>query len=288
MARLVMPLLERSHRTVMAVSLLDRLREKVALKPSGVIQLPATDRASRSLAYAALVRGASLGKHGGVPQDRLIAWLAVQRDTQGGYGSSAATRAVIRALLSVHAAPSQVAQVEIATGDKQRTVSVALGGMVPVELPAGTKVVRLRNPGPGVIARVERRELRPWARTAAEAATPVKLEVAWPETPTVGGGQRLRVTLRNELARNVAVDVRIPLPPGVSLAAPMRDVQQIQGVLYMRVALDRSPLPVVTELPIRFGLSGGMTVPVAFARLAFDEAPQAVAPARGLSVGVRR
>lgn len=290
MARLVMPLLERPHRVVIAVNLLDKLREKVALRPSGVVQLPAgqSERASRSMVYAALVRGAALGKHGGAQQDRLIAWLAVQRDTQGGYGSSAATRAVIRALLSVHTAPSEIAHVEVQSGDNSRTVDVAQGGVVSVDIPMGSKAVRLRNPGPGVIARVERRELRPWARTIQETASPVKLEVSWPDAPVLGGGQRVGVTLRNELGRNATVDVRIPLPPGATLAEHVRDVHQIQGVLYLRQTLDRSPLPVVTELPIRFGLSGAVTVPAAFARLAFDEAPQAVAPARGLIVGVRK
>ena len=69
------------------------------LRPSGGVTLPAAvskDRASRALVFAALLRVASIGKSAATP-DKLAAWLRVQRDVQGGYGSSLATLAAVRA-----------------------------------------------------------------------------------------------------------------------------------------------------------------------------------------------
>jgi hypothetical protein len=80
------------------------------------------------------------------------------------------------------------------------------------------------------------------------------------------------------------VDARLPLPPGAALAEPVEGVRMLQGVLALRRSLDDSSLPAIVEVPVRFRLAGRMIVPEAHARLAFEEAPRAIAPARGLAV----
>ncbi len=289
-ARAVLALVERPHRAAVAANLLDLLRERVELQPLGRIQLPEgrADRSSRSIVYAALLRGASIGKSGGIKPDRFLAWIAVQRDTQGGYGSTAATCAVVRALLSSHPSPSELTRVVVDSGGPPRSAEVATGASLALPLPANARLIRVSTQGPGVIARIERREMRPWARAVQQSVAPISIDVAWPESPSLGGGHKLRVTLRNEQGADALVDARVPLPPGVSLAAPVVGVHQIQGFLHIRRHLDRNPIPELIELPIRFGLTGAMTVPVATARLAHEEAPVAIAPARPLTVSATR
>jgi hypothetical protein len=80
------------------------------------------------------------------------------------------------------------------------------------------------------------------------------------------------------------IDARIPLPPGASLAARVNGVRQIQGALLIRMTLDRSAVALPLAIPLRFSLSGRLTAPEARARLAFEEAPAAVAPARAFVV----
>src|SRR5204862_397749 len=71
---------------------------------SGAITLPegqARDRSARAVVFAALLRGVRAGKPSPAPApaDKLAAWIGVQRDADGGYGSALATREVVRALL---------------------------------------------------------------------------------------------------------------------------------------------------------------------------------------------
>jgi hypothetical protein len=80
------------------------------------------------------------------------------------------------------------------------------------------------------------------------------------------------------------VDLRLPLPPGVSLSEPVSGVRQVGGALLVRRALDPSGLPVEIELPVRFGLAGTVTAPEARATVAFEEEPRAVAPARPVTI----
>jgi hypothetical protein len=92
------------------------------------------------------------------------------------------------------------------------------------------------------------------------------------------------VSVRHTLPRPLTADVRVPLPPGVTLAEPVKNVRQVQGVLSVRRALDGSAAPTVIELPLRFALAGRMTAPEARARVAFEEMARAVAPARPIEV----
>jgi hypothetical protein len=80
------------------------------------------------------------------------------------------------------------------------------------------------------------------------------------------------------------IEVRIPMPAGASLAEAVEGARMFGGVLSVRRRMPASALPMVIELPIRFGLAGKITAPEAEARLVDDEAPKAFAPAQALSV----
>ena len=110
------------------------------------------------------------------------------------------------------------------------------------------------------------------------------MDLAWPRDAAAGQTSQLRVTLQQQLGRPTSVDLRIPLPAGASLAAALDGVRQVQGVLSVRRALDASTLPVVFDIPIRFALSGQFTAPEAEARLAYEQAGRALAPARPIVV----
>jgi hypothetical protein len=104
----------------------------------------------------------------------------------------------------------------------------------------------------------------------------------WPAEARAGSTGTLRVLLRQERDDLADVDVRIPLPPGVILAATTRGCMQLQGVLAIRQAVGRSGA--VIEVPVRFGLGGRVTVPEAIARLTRSPSAPATAPARALVV----
>jgi hypothetical protein len=110
------------------------------------------------------------------------------------------------------------------------------------------------------------------------------MDLTWPADARAGGSAALLVNLSQRLGRPAVIDARIPLPPGVSLAAKVNGVRQIQGVLLIRTTLNQSALPLPLAIPLRFSLSGRVTAPEARARLAFEEAPLAVAPARSFVI----
>jgi hypothetical protein len=280
LARTVLALLERPHRVTMAVALLDRLRENVSMRKSGMIDLPSANRHTRAIVYSALMRGAGMGRLDVAPAVRLMAWAAVQRDSRGGYGTSLATRYVIQGLLAAAPDPAQPTEARVKVGDEWKELQVSPAHSASITLAPGTTNVRVKTTGPGLIARLERKDLRLWSRPMDEPSHPIKLEIDWPDTPYVGGGQKLRISVRHHYAHDSTIDIRIPLPPGVSLSAPVEDVRQVQGVLHIRKSVDGSALPTLFELPVRFTMSGRMTAPVAHARLAFEESAEATAPAR--------
>lgn len=287
LARGFLAVAERPHRAALAATLIERLREQVALRPSGAITLPdaaARSRASRAIVYAALLHGARTGKPSPAPPERLAAWVGVQRDADGGYGSAAATRAVVRALLAGAPEEKGTSRVTVKSGGTRREVEVAPSARIEVPLDADAVSVDVQVVGPGLVARLERPVLRPWSRPAEEPPSPLSLDVRWPQDARAGTSRPVAVILRHTRGRHTTVDVRLPLPPGVSLAAPVSGVRQVQGALSLRRALDASGLPVEIDLPLRFGLGGRVTVPEARASVAFEEVGRALAPARPLVI----
>ena len=131
------------------------------------------------------------------------------------------------------------------------------------------------------MARLERPALRLWSHPPDAAESPLELDVAWPADARAGTTGVVSVSVRHTRGRATTVDVRLPLPPGVSLAEPVAGVRQVQGVLLVRrTMVADAGCRWRSICPLRFGLAGTVTVPEARASVAFEEVPRAVAPAR--------
>jgi hypothetical protein len=287
LARAFLALAEHPHRASLAATVIDRLREKVSLRPSGAITLPeaqARERSARAVVFAALLRGVRAGAQSPAPADRLAAWIGVQRDADGGYGSALATREVVRALLDAGLEEQGTSRVTVITGDARREVVVPPSGRVEVPLDPRAVSVQMEVQGPGLVARLERPVVRLWSGPPPSADSPLHLDVSWPGDARAGEKGLLSLTVRQGRGRITPIDVRLPLPPGVSLAEPVDGVRQIQGVLAIRRTLDGSGLGTQIDLPLRFDLAGRMTVPEATIAVAHEEVPRALAPARPLVV----
>jgi hypothetical protein len=287
LARLVLAFIEHPNRQMAAAALAERLREKVALRASGAVRLPddlATRRSARATVFAALLRSIRVGKPGAADAERLAAWIGVQRDMQGGYGSPLATRAVVRALLAEGPSLKESSRVKVESGGQKHDLEVPPSAHLVVPLPAAATRVELRVKGPGVVARFERPVLRLWSHPPSDAQSPIHVEAVWPDNAAVGHGGTLRLRVRQTLGRALVADLTVPLPPGATLAEPVADVRQVQGVLSLRKTLDAGEAPTVVELPLRFALEGRLTAPEARARVAFEEMPRAVVPARPIIV----
>ncbi len=287
LARAVLAFAERPHRAAMTVSLAQKLRAWVELRPSGGVTLPAAamkDRTSRALVFAALLRTASLGKAPAATPDRIAAWLRVQRDVTGSYGSTLATLAAVRALLSGPAGAQAPTKVTVIAGGVRKEVEVKPNATVDVPLGASVTQVELTSEGPGLIARLFRPGVRAWSSPPDTSSAPIAFDVTWPEKPKAGTKDVLHVSASTKTGRSLMADLRVPLPPGVALAEGLAFVRQIQGQLVVRVPLDPSGTDVSLDLPIRFALAGRFTVPEARGRPAFEEGARVLAPARPLRV----
>ncbi|MEP7122041.1 MAG: alpha-2-macroglobulin family protein [Byssovorax sp.] len=286
-ARAVLALADRPHRGAVTAALVDRLRAAVELRASGGISVApyvARDRAARATIFAALLRTIHLGKPTATTAERLAAWIAVQRDVDGGYGSSLATRSVVRALLASGVEEKGTTTGTVTAAGITTPIELGPSSHLAIPLDPGATSVKITVHGPGLIARFERPALRFWSRPPEGGESPIRLAVTWPENAGAGFTGVVRVDVRHSLGRSALLDIRLPLPPSVSLAAPVNGVQQIQGVLAVRRLVDQSDLPTVIEIPVRFGLGGAFTVPEARATIAREEVQRAVAPARPLIV----
>lgn len=229
MARALLALAERQHRGAVAAMLADRLRARLALRPSGGIS----------------VEGALLAS--GIEQK----------------GATTATVTASGVTIPVEVGPA---------------------GHVVVPLEPAATSVKITVRGPGVIACFERPAIRSWSRPPESAESPIRLAVTWPENARSGSTGVVRVDVRHSLGRSAMLDIRLPLPPAVTLAERVSGVQQIQGLLALRRSVDQSSLPTVIEIPVRFGLGFAVTVPEARATVALEDVPRAVAPSRPLVV----
>jgi len=281
MARALLALSERPERSIAAASLADALRHAVQLAPSGSIKQRSGSRADRALVYAALLRanksGATL-----VTDDRLAAWIEVDRDASGSFGSAEATRAVVRALTELPPAPPSPATVTIDDGVSSRTVSLDAGGSIALALgPTTTRVVV--HADRGVVARLERPMLRGFSHPPDASESPLRLDVAWPDDARAGHISQLHVVMSNFANESVRAVARIPLPPGASMVAPMSNVTQVHGALLVTqdVSLARTG---VVDVPIRFSLAGRTTVREARIVSPHATLPRGVAPAHAITV----
>lgn len=291
-ARALVALADRPHRAAITSSLADRLRSLVKLDASGGIggrsrgSVRLTDRARRAIVYAALLRAQRFGSSP-ASDSALFGKIASLRDITGGYGSTDATVAVLRALLASQLEGHGSSRVHVRVAGKghapiERDVDVPASGFVVVPLDAAALAVSVHGEGPGLVARFERPVLRMWSRPPPVAESPVGLDVVWPANAVVGTTGTLRVMVRHTRGGIREVDTRIPLPPGITLGAPTKGAAQIQGVLAIRRAVDGRGT--VIEVPVRFGLAGRVTIPEATARLARSPLGTATAPARALLI----
>lgn len=155
---------------------------------------------------------------------------------------------------------------------------------IVVPLPEDTTHVLVRVTGPGVVARFERPVLRLWSHPPSDAASPLHVEAIWPDEAKAGKPGKLTLRLRQTTGSTIAADVTVPLPPGVTLAEGTNGVRQVQGTLSIRRTLDASALPTVIEIPLAFALPGTLWAPEARARVAFEDMPRAIVPARPVVV----
>jgi hypothetical protein len=295
LARAVNAMRDGSGQAMVVGALADRLRAAVSVRPDGAVALPeaAEDRASRSIALAALVRGARLGHADAATSAgaaTLAARLLVERDAAGGYGSAQATCIVVRALLEASPASGQPATVrwtEMLGGRQQGAGGrVEVPGNRPVTIPLSAVAtgVRVEVSAPGVVARIERPVLRSYRRPPDPGRTPLHVQIDGPSAPRSRGTAVLHLGLRHDLGRRATVMVRLPLPPGAALAEPVDGLRQVQGALYLRTTLDADPLPRVFSIPLRFALSGAVLLPEVTARIDDEELPPAYAAARPIVI----
>lgn len=292
LATFVLALAEHPDHAALYASAAERLRTAVDLRPDGTMGGP-SGRAERALVLAALLRSVRVGSSP-APAHVLFARIARMRDANGGYGSSDATLAVTEALLSSqlegHGATRAHVTVQAADGIPAFVTDVLVpeDGSVRVPLSARVLDVTVKTEGPGLVAELWRPVLRLWSRPAPPMSSPVDMEVVWPAEARAGHVDTLRVMLRHSMPLTQLVDVRIPLPPGVSLAEAIGKgtedavVSEIQGVLALRWTVDRSVA--VIDIPVRFALAGTYTVPESTARIAKESLAPTSAPARVLSV----
>lgn len=288
LARAVFALSDRSHRHPSARALVDQLRRVTKLQANGDIDLrDDDDRSLRALVYAALLRGHTFGSSP-AKQDALFGRITQLRDANGSFGSSSATLAVVRALLASQLASTSTAPLRVHVKAKgfERRIDVAPDGFVNVPLPSSAVAATIEVDGrqEGVAARLERPVLRSWSRPPPAQPSPLSLEVSWPTDAKAATTGVLRISVRTEESTSgpgAEVDLRIPLPPGVTLGAATKGMSQLQGVLAIRESVHRST---VIEAPVRFGLAGKLTAPEAIARLTRSPRAPATAPARTITV----
>lgn len=293
LAVFVLALSEHPEHAALYASAVNRLRTAVALEADGTMNGPSS-REDRALVTAALLRSVKVGSTP-ARADVLFSRLARLRDANGGYGSSEATLAVTLALLSSQLDGHGVTRVHVSVPPKEGVPAFETDVVVPedgsVRLPLSARVldVTVKTEGAGLVAELERPVLRLWSRPPPPVSSPVSMEVVWPSEAKAGHVDTLRIMLRHSMPQASSVDVRLPLPPGVSLAEPVGRpgdqgaiVSEIQGVLSLRWSVDHSVS--VIDVPVRFGISGAYTVPEGTARIAKEALPPATSPARTLEV----
>lgn len=301
-AQASLALARRPHRATEKKTLDARLSALVSPDDEGNITLPSgSSRAERALVYAAVL--VATDPKNGPRLNRLTAWLLVQRDAEGGFGSAAATRAAIQALIFVsshHRGAEEPVEVAIDFGDGgEQTVTLKPGERKTIAVPANADEVKVEPASGGVMVRLERTFLRPYEVAPQPSDSAVSFEVEWPSKSECSREQEkanacveylkpgrvgnIKITIRSNANTPIGDTalVRIPLPPGVQLAGG-KDVRQVQGALYVQVQTARAEQSLL--IPVRFTLAGQFTVREATARLLEQDPEPAIARARPLVV----
>jgi hypothetical protein len=283
LARTVLALADRPHRAPMATSLAqDLARQTRADSENG----PVFDgvRAERAIVVAALARTAFAWSRDPKASERMLARLLSLRDAGGGYGSSEATRDAVRAIVAVGPAgdgASKRTRVIVTEGKQRRVLDVPANGSAALDLGASTTEVSLDFGGSPALARLERPALRSFLAPPDTSVTPLRVATDWPNDAHAGATGVVHLTYTSSVGHDVAVWTRLPLPPGVTLAAPVPDVVLRQGVAHVRTSVGATA---TIALPVRFSLPGRMLVREAETTTTSEEQPRALTPARMLTV----
>jgi hypothetical protein len=231
----------------MFATLVDRLRTDSQLDDYGRVKLTSGTRAERTLVYAALLRGVRVSGMPIVSADRLVGWLLVDRDAEGSFGSPESTLGAVQALLASGMDVKGETTVTIDGIDKPTIVGP--NARVAIPLPPNTSAVDITTKGPWLIARLERPRVRLFSHPDFEQS-PLRLDIWWPAQIKRGVA-----TLHVNSVGTGPTRIDVPLPPGVSLAAPMKQlVRQMQGHLVITMLSDGP-----ADIPLRFGLAGTFT-----------------------------
>ena len=280
LARAVLAFADRPPRSPFVAPLASRLATLVKLSPDGSSSW--RDEAKvpdRALVYAALLRTARIGISV-APPEAIAARIVADRDHTGGYGTSSATRAVAIALAESDLVSTAPSRVKVVAAGVTTFVDLPPSGEAYVPLPARTIEARVHVSGPPVIARFERPVERSWASPPPDSGA-VQAEVRWPTVVTVGTIRTVDVMLRARSYGPSRMVVRLPLPPGSSLAAPIQGVTQAGGIV--SIVRDTSGEAVVLQLPVRFDALVDAMVPEGKASLVGDESAATVIPARRIA-----
>ena len=298
LARGIVAFATRPHRASELGVLREKLLEKVRPAADGRLDYPGASRASRALVHAALILSAneSTAKN---ERDLHLAWLLVQRDSRGSFGSAAATRAALLAILDVGVEDElSSSEVEIDFGEAgTKRVQVKAGQSLSLLVPDSADELSVSTDH-AILAEVSRNYLRPFSVAPSEAEGSVRMSVRFPSAPvcppekpcartlTQGDVGNLVVTLlAKEALTQTRVDATIPLPPGVVLAEPQQGVRQVQGTLRINRSIGATEQ--VMAIPLRFNLAGTFVAREAEVRGVDDQRPPSITRSRTIVVSER-
>ncbi|CAN5199783.1 hypothetical protein BH09MYX1_BH09MYX1_39370 [soil metagenome] len=282
LARLYLLLVDRSHRAPQAKALFSELLRVTHPDETGAAEIKSSARVDRAIVYAALVRG---GRDAGdaAKQSKLLGWLLVNRDAGGSFGNALVTREAIDALVSLDVRSAAPSDVRVRAHGVVRDLRIDGDDVVTIPLEAGELHASVEVRGAPIFATLVRPLLRPFGIPGELVASPLAVSVTWPTDAAVGKNLLVHVDLAETTYEHgpIQMRARIPLPPGVTLAAPVAGVKQIGGALIVQVDLTAK---LALDIPIRFGLSGTMSTrePQAFAPVL--GVPRAVGPAQTIVV----
>ena len=299
LARGIVAFATRPHRASELGALREKLLAKVRPAADGRLDYPGASRASRALVHAALILSAneSTAKS---ESDLHLAWLLVQRDSRGSFGSAAATRAALLAILDLGVEDElSSSDVEIDFGEAgTKRVQVPAGQSLSLLVPDSADELSVSTDH-AILAEVSRNYLRPFAVAPSEAEGSVRVSIRFPSAPvcppekpcartlTQGDVGNLVVTLlaKEALASQTRVDATIPLPPGVVLAEPQEGVRQVQGTLRINRSIGATEQ--VLAIPLRFNLAGTFVAREAEVRSVDDQQPPSITRSRTIIVSER-
>jgi hypothetical protein len=282
LARATLALADRPHRTALAEN---QARDLASATFAVAGRDPIVDgsRAEKAIILAALSRSASAWSKEPNMGRKLAQTILTLRDARGGYGSSEATRDVVRALVALEAQTPPAASRVIVTenGRAKPALEVPARGKTVVELGASTMTADVAVTGGPAIVRLERPVLRRFLSAPETAITPVQVAIEWPPDAKANATGIVHVSYTTTMGHDVSVHTAIPLPPGVELAGPVKNAVLRQGVVHLTERLNGTE---TVSIPVRFSLPGTMLVPEAETRTTSEEEPRTLSPARWLTV----